>query len=126
MLNILLYLVSQILGLILFPIGILYGILRSFWQVRWKNGIKRVSDKFLHLAKSFDKYGNVVCKELFNDMLITKNSKHYFGRIEETISMVIGYNLQEGTLSKTGRILNSILDFIDKNHSIKAIELDKK
>lgn len=73
------------------------------------------------LATSVDKFGNVVCAELFNATLITKESSYKFGKIEQTISMVIGYNLQAETLSKTGKILNSVLDFFDKNHSIKAI-----
>lgn len=123
--GIILYVLSQLLGLILFPIGILFGVIKSFWKVQIKTGLRNGTHKFLILAKSFDKYGNVVCKELFDSTLITKDSNYPFGKIEQTISMVLGYNQQENTLSKVGKAIVWILDKCEKNHCIKAIGKDK-
>jgi hypothetical protein len=120
--GIILYILSILLGILLLPLGITYGIIYSFIDQHFKTGLKKADNKFLELAKAIDKYGNVACAELFNHTLIKENSKHKFGDIKETISAVIGYNLLAGTLSKTGRILNSILNFFDKNHAVEAIE----
>lgn len=121
-LGLLLFVLSQLLGIMLFPVGILCGIVVGFVGHRPETGIRTASDKFWLLAVSFDKYGNVVCAELFNATLITKKSVHRFGMLEETISAVIGYNLQAGTLSKAGKTLNWMLNFIDPGHTLKAIQ----
>jgi len=34
----------------------------------------------------------------------------------------LGRNVQKGTLTKTGKLLNKLLDKIDKDHAIKSIE----
>ena len=49
-------------------------------------------------------------------------SKAAFGDNQETISSVIGKNLEANTLSKTGIWLNKILNLIQPNHSIISIE----
>jgi hypothetical protein len=117
----LLFLLSIILASVLCVIGFVFSFIQGFILVRWKTGLKKADHTFLILAKSVDKFGNVICEELFNATLITKGSQHQFGKIEQTISMVIGYNLQAGTLSRAGRVLNKILDLFEEDHSIKAI-----
>jgi hypothetical protein len=59
-------------------------------------------------------------KTLFNKVLIVELG-YKFGQENETISSVLGKNLQQGTLTKTGIIIVYILDKIDKNHVIKSI-----
>jgi hypothetical protein len=120
-----LYLVACALSLVLFGIGILFGILQGFVGFTLITGIKNTNKKFLTMAKSVDKLGNVMCAELFNATLITRHSQYRFGKIEQTISMVIGYNVRAGTLSKAGRALNNLLDKFEKDHCIKAIEKDR-
>jgi hypothetical protein len=120
--GILLFILSVVISVILLPIGILYGLIYSFVDQHFDIGLKKADDKFLALAKAIDKYGNVACAELFNHTLIKKESVHKFGDIKETISAVIGHNLLAGTLTRTGKALNWILDEIDKNHSVDAIE----
>jgi hypothetical protein len=73
------------------------------------------------LAISKDRYGNVLCQHLFNMIFI--NLKGYrFGNGKETISSVIGKNKRDKTLSLIGRLFDSILDFFEKEHSIKSID----
>jgi hypothetical protein len=118
----LLYILSLILRALLVPVGIVYGIIKLFHESHFDRAFKYTDQKFLVMAKSVDKFGNAVCVELFNDTLITKDSAYKFGRIDQTISEVIGYNLKFGTLTKTGKTINWILCKIEKNHTTKAIE----
>lgn len=74
------------------------------------------------MATSIDVLGNVVCSELFNQVLINKNG-YKFGNRKETISSCIGKNKRASTLTKTGLFLSSILDFFDKNHSLESIDI---
>lgn len=67
-----------------------------------------------------DRYGNYNYRGIFNAWLITKEG-YQFGDFRETISSVLGKNQRDKTLSKTGKTLVSILDFIDKEHCKKSI-----
>lgn len=118
----LLYIASLILRAILVPVALIYGIIKLFRESHFDRAFKYTDEKFLVMAKSMDKFGNAVCVELFNDLLITKDSVYKFGRIEQTISDVIGYNLLAGTLTKTGKVVNDILCFIQKNHTTRHIK----
>lgn len=118
----LLYFLSLCLRAILVPIAIIYGIIKMFRKSHFDRAFKYTDQKFLVMAKSVDKFGNAVCVELFNDTLIKKESKYPFGKINQTISEVIGLNLREGSLTKTGRVINRILCTIEKNHTTKAIQ----
>lgn len=121
--GVLLWILSLILSLVLLPVGIIFGLIQAIYKKKfWKTGIPNIDKKFLKLATGIDIFGNVACVELFNAVLITKDSKYKFGKHGETISEVIGYNLVCGTLTRTGKLLNSILDFIEKDHSLKAIQ----
>ena len=59
--------------------------------------------------------------KLFNDIMIQPGG-HQFGNPDETISFVLGKNIQTNTLSLVGKGLNFILDQLDKDHSIKSIK----
>lgn len=63
--------------------------------------------------------GNVVCDKLF-DLTLVKG--HYFGNEDETISSAIGRAKLNNDLTFTGKILDSILNLFENNHSIKSIE----
>jgi hypothetical protein len=75
---------------------------------------------FRQSAINLDKYANMEFKTLFNKVLIVELG-YKFGQENETISSVLGKNLQQDTLTKTGIIIVYILDKIDKNHVIKSI-----
>lgn len=85
--------------------------------------VKDKSGYFKSSAINLDKFGNREFRTLFNKTLI--NDKGYrFGNIEETISSVLGKNQLKGTLTGLGKALVWVLDKIDNNHALKAI--DKK
>ncbi len=79
---------------------------------------------FLIIAISIDQMGNVIMQELFNDILI-KKAGCQFGNEDETISSVLGKNQQSETLTLIGRALNRALNWLDKGHSMKAIQVDE-
>jgi hypothetical protein len=120
--GLLLAIVSFFLRLVIVPVGVVYGIARSFYHVHFGNGLKYADKKLLTIAKSIDKYGNVACEELFNDCLIRNESPHRFGNISQTISGVLGINQSKGTLTRTGKAIAGILNFIDKDHCLKAAQ----
>ena len=113
--GLILLLVSTILKIASSPFFYLYGMVRAIQ--------KKEFDKWnLELAIAKDQYGNGLAKYLFNDILIKKESKYRFGNIDETISSVIGKNKKANTLTDTGKLLDSILEFFEKEHSIKSID----
>ena len=110
MINIVLYTVAYVLGILIIPIGMLYALFKPS-----RGGY------FFKLALSLDQLGNVAMGRLFNDILIYPN-RDRFGDEDETISSVLGKNEINGTLRPLGQLLVDILDKFDKNHSIKSIE----
>lgn len=76
------------------------------------------------VALGIDQLGNVVCARLFNFFLIDA-AGHQFGNEDETISSVLGKNKRANTLTLFGMLLDILLEFIDKNHNIEAIEEDE-
>lgn len=80
---------------------------------------------FMGTAINLDRFGNYEFRTLFNALLIRSDSQSRFGDFEETISSVLGKNLRANTLTRCGRLLVWVLDFIDKDHCVKCI-IDKK
>jgi len=107
------FLVAILLSSVLFPIGFLFSM---FYPKRGRYMFK--------IALGIDQLGNVVCARLFNFFLITQEG-HPFGNEDETISSVLGKNKKKGTLRFLGKLLDLILDQIDRDHSIKSIEADE-
>lgn len=113
--EIILLLVALILFSIFAPIGFIIGLfIKKDWKRRTKEYLRNVS-------LSIDQHGNVICKYLLEYTLIKKDHIH-FGNPDETISSVLGKNKVINNLTFIGRVLDKILDIIDKNHSIKSID----
>jgi len=119
LISIILFFVALLIFSIVFPFGILYQIGCIFGK---KNKSVYFSDYFFKIAQCIDQLGNVTYRDMFNDILLKSNSKNAFGDNQETISSVIGKNLEDNTLSKTGIWLNKILNLIQPNHSVISIE----
>lgn len=115
-----LFIVSNILACFLLPLGITYGVASQFWHHSLKTGIKGANKKFMVLATAMDKYGNVACAELLNRFLIKSYSRHKFGDIRQTISIVLGLNILDNTVTRLGDTLDDILNLLDDGHSIRA------
>lgn len=119
--GLILYIVALFLRPIIITSGIVYGLFKSFHRIHWKQGFKNADNKFFVMAFSIDQYGNAVCKELFNATLIRPASRFPFGKIDQTISAVLGLNQRDEWLTGTGRFVVKALDFFDKDHCFKAI-----
>ena len=112
------FIISLVLRRILEPFMYLYNALVALIKGEW-------SQYNLDLAIAIDQYGNGLCRNLFNQLFIKKTGSvfpHKFGNIDETISSVIGKNKVAGTLTWFGRVFDLILNAIDPNHSIDAID----
>ena len=98
----------------------------SFFKRKVGNGFLNVSQYLRDVAYGIDQLGNVVCADLLNLTLIKyKKGGYRFGNPDETISSVLGKNYKLGTLTLIGKILDNILNLIDKNHSVNSIEKDE-
>jgi hypothetical protein len=106
--KLLLFYIAIILCVVIFPLGVL---VRMFYR--------NVDEYLLRILISIDQMGNVVCDKLF-DLTLVKG--HYFGNEDETISSAIGRAKLNNDLTFTGKILDSILNLFENNHSIKSIE----
>lgn len=116
-----LLLVATLLAILLFPIGILTTLIRSV--IRWKriSFFAYTAESALSLALSIDLMGNVVGRDLLELLLTTSSPARYrFGKYTETISAVLGHNKALGTLSRLGRGLSGLLNFIDPGHVERA------
>ena len=78
-------------------------------------------DYFWRVALSIDQTGNVICGKFFDLTLRTKEG-YGFGEVDRTISYALGRNKIKGTLTKTGKALDWLLDIIDKEHSLNAVK----
>ena len=84
-----------------------------------KNG--SVKGYFRGTALSLDIWANKEFRTLWNTQLRIAGG-YKFGKENETISSALGKNERGKTLSKKGKILVAILDFLDKNHCQKSIK----
>ena len=107
--------IAVTLFMILEPVSAIYVIF-----IKTKFTWKRLSGYYRNFAVSVDRFGNYQYRSLFNRLLRTKHG-YEFGDFRETISSALGKNQRDDTLSKSGKILTAILDFIDKNHCEKSI-----
>jgi hypothetical protein len=79
------------------------------------------SGYFKSTAVNIDRFANREFRAMLNKFL--KQPQGYkFGDERETISSALGKNQRNNTLTKTGKALCAILDFIDKDHCKKSIQ----
>jgi hypothetical protein len=112
--GLLLYIIASILEWVFAPVAYLYGFFASLAK-------REFNDYHKNLAIAKDQYGNAICRYIFNWLLIKKDG-YKFGNVDETISSVIGKNKVKNTLTFCGKILDTLLDFFDDNHSIESID----
>ena len=110
-----LLIIAVLMSIVLYPLGWLYSL------IKFKLSFKRLGSYWFVMAVSVDQLGNVVMGTLFNDIMIRKYG-HKFGDEDQTVSMVLGVNKKMGTLTKLGKFIADVLNFIDKDHVEKAIE----
>lgn len=104
------------MGIILFIIAYVLFLPMTF--INYFNVKKK--GYFKHTAVNIDIFANREFRASWNKWLKTE-SGYKFGKEGETISSALGKNKLNGTLTKKGKLLCRILDFIDKDHCIKSI-----
>jgi len=109
-----LLILAILIASILIPIGFIYSILRHL------NGILKVGNNVAYLI---DIIGNVICAELFNDLLIINKNVHLFGNKRETISEALGINYFQRNLTKLGYKLFFLVELHDYKHFHKALNI---
>ena len=115
--GLILFTTALIIQIILYPIGFTYSVILTLF----KSGYKALDKYLFNCAIATDQHANTYLAKLFNDIMIQPGG-HQFGNPDETISFVLGKNIQTNTLSLVGKGLNFILDQLDKDHSIKSIK----
>ncbi|PCJ33022.1 MAG: hypothetical protein COA90_00930 [Gammaproteobacteria bacterium] len=80
---------------------------------------------FFNVALTIDQAINVIAAELFNDVLLKTRQYALFGYPDETPSSVLGKNELKNNLSFLGRLLKTLLNKIDPNHTASSIEHDE-
>ena len=106
--------VALILIAIFLPISIIFSIFKG----------NDFATYMYDVNTCFSQFGNVLGQYIWNNTLV-KGDYYPYGNPDETISGVTGKNLVKGTLTKTGLAVNAILDKLEKDHSIKSIEVDE-
>ena len=110
------------MNLLLFVIAWILILPLTVWNlivVYQKNG--SIKGYFRSTALSIDIWANFEFRTLWNTKLRIDGG-YEFGRTGETISSALGKNQRDKTLTKCGKILVAILDFLDKNHCKKSIK----
>ncbi len=97
--------------------GLIYG----FFYKLFTKSISGIGELCLKISISIDQLGNVAMQNLLNAIIIVKGG-YKFGNQDETISSVLGKNVEKNTLSKFGELINSMLDFIETGHSLNSID----
>lgn len=120
MIGLILFILSNVLISLIYPIGFVYSVVLTLF----KSGYKTLDDYLFRCALANDQHANTFLAKFFNDTLIKKGG-HKFGNPDETISSVLGKNKLMGKLSYLGKCLDFILHLLDNNHSIKSIEEDE-
>jgi hypothetical protein len=115
--GLILFTTALILQVIFYPIGFTYSVILTIF----KSGYKSLDKYLFNCAIAADQHANTFLAKLFNDIMIQVGG-HQFGNPDETISSVLGKNVKSKKLSYIGKVLNFILNQIDKDHSIKSIE----
>lgn len=126
--SLVLFWVAGALSVVLLPLGIIWTvgeiIVRIFSSSQKKSAFAKslwfLTATLHSLALWLDQIGNAVCRDLFNRLLIEEDG-YKFGKVQETISSVLGKNQMLDTLSLWGWILVSILELFEEDHCIKSI-----
>lgn len=127
--SLVLFLIAGALSVVLLPLGIIWTVgeilVRIFSSSQKKSACTKsiwfLTATLHSLALGLDQIGNAVCRDMFNRLLIEKDG-YKFGKVQETISSVLGKNERDWTLSLGGLLLVIVLDSIDKDHCRNSIQ----
>ena len=126
--SLVLLVVAIALGSVLLPLGMLWTLgeiairfLFPHWKSAGEKGLWYLSSIIRSIAVGIDQIGNSVCRDMLNRLLIT-SGWYSFGKVQETISSVLGKNQETGTLTFFWAMIVKLLDTLDKNHCKDSIQ----
>lgn len=119
--GIILLIVATVLSCIFMPIGFVYSSIVLIVRNTFKDWWNRWNDYLYIMALGLDQLGNAVMQDLFNDLLL-KPGAYRFGNPDQTLSYIFGKNKQLGKLNWLGLFIASVLDWLDPNHTDKAVK----
>lgn len=116
-----------VLALVLFvPVFVVAIIWKITVTVKHENRkardiISGTAQFFKAIAIAYDQLGNVAFGGFFNWLFIVDSEEFPFGETHETISEVLGWNQVTENLTRSGNLMVTILDWLEKDHCIKAL-----
>jgi len=117
-----LFILATLLAALMFPVGVLFCLYRTLFHFKKSTPIGYLAYVEFSLAVAIDTVGNVVCGPLFNVLFIEPWSEDYFGSIEHTVSLIIGYNKRKNRLKFLGEVLYAIIEKLDPGHFENCIK----
>lgn len=119
--SLLLFIVAAVLIVALFPISIIFSIVKGIFRRRISDWYESMVTYWYDMAYALDKFGNVFIGPLFNTIMIkTAPQRLLFGNPYETISSCLGRNMIDNNLTILGKALCWVLDTLDEDLCIKA------
>ena len=125
--NILLIIITVCLFPFLFIWGLIEMIINLFIGKHFFKALANFSNIFMIIGYVADIFINYVMQVPLNRLLITPEG-YKFGIVPDTMSYALGKNEINKTTLKKGDLLIKILNALDKEHCIKAVqsrEVDK-
>lgn len=123
--NLLLFLIAPVLEIILMPVNVAVVFAKDWKNKGFKEALKGISNYFKESAIRKDVYLCSEYRTLWNATLKIKKGKK-IGMNNRTLSADLGEQDYEGTMSRTGAVLNLILFLIERNHCRKSLEFYNK
>lgn len=117
--NLLLFIIAPVLELVLMPINVIVVFITDWKKRGFKATLNGISNYFKESAIRKDVYLCSEYRTLWNCTLRTQKGAK-IGVHNRTLSADLGQQDYEGTMSRTGAVLNLLLFLIERNHSRKA------
>lgn len=140
-------------SVVFIPVSIVYHV---FLPMQWVTGWSRAGKFLHQMALSIDQFANVSLQTIFNLIMIKNSNRNKvvgegrklkesktteskwvweryykfdftpFGDEDDTLSYVFAKNYYHGSLSSFGRVWAWVLNAVDKNHLLKAVDAKEK
>ncbi|WP_435135689.1 hypothetical protein [Formosa sp. A9] len=124
LLGVILIAVSLVLFAVVTPLAFIWKVVVSITNEKRKarDILAGTSSFFIEIAASYDQLGNAVFGGFFNWLFLRDTDIRYaFGDKDDTISEVLGWNVELDSLNKYGKFLVKLLDKLDENHCYNAM-----
>jgi len=109
--------------------GVIYTLIKHLWKLDYKIE-KQLAPIFRSIALAFDGIANACSGEYYNDRNLIVKGKYPYGRWQQTLSAVTGYNVISKNLTCKGKKFRKWVDdifsfFGEKgSHVLNAIKSD--